>query len=77
MENKVKHAHPCLKNDIIWGVDSSFACNSLKISLYMKQYVCLWVSDGVTPLVHVYPRAPDSSEGLIPRAIIYYIGIDP
>ena len=24
-----------------------------------------------------YPRTPDSSEGLIPRAIICYIGIDP
>ena len=26
---------------------------------------------------HVYPRTPDSSEGLIPRAIICYIRIDP
>ena len=24
-----------------------------------------------------YPRTPDSSEGLIPRAIICYMGIDP
>ena len=24
-----------------------------------------------------YPRTPDSSEGLIPRATICYIGIDP
>ena len=27
--------------------------------------------------LHVYPRTPDSSEGLIPRAIIWYKGIDP
>ena len=26
---------------------------------------------------HVYPPTPDSIEGLIPRAIIWYIGIDP
>ena len=24
-----------------------------------------------------YPRTPDSSEGLIPRVIICYMGIDP
>ena len=24
-----------------------------------------------------YPRTPDSSKGLIPRAIIFYMGIDP
>ena len=29
------------------------------------------------PKTHVYPRTPDSSEGLIPRAIIWYMGIDP
>ena len=26
---------------------------------------------------HVYPRTPDSSEGSIPRATIWYMGIDP
>ena len=32
-KNKVKHAYPPWKNDIIWGypVNSSFACNSMKI----------------------------------------------
>ena len=25
----------------------------------------------------VYPQTPDSSEGLIPRAIIFHMGIDP
>ena len=31
----------------------------------------------VLPLAEGYPRTPDSSEGLIPRAIICYMGIDP
>ena len=38
------------------------------------------VSEKATYLLielHVYPRTPNSSEGLIPRAIICYMGIDP
>ena len=31
----------------------------------------------INPIIEGYPRTPDSSEGLIPRAIICYIGIDP
>ena len=31
----------------------------------------------IMDLVEGYPRTPDSSEGLIPRAIICYTGVDP
>ena len=34
----------------------------------------LWTQQ---PVFEGYPRTPDSSEGLIPRAIICYMGIDP
>ena len=44
--------------------------DDILLMLYYIFYLFLLSIEG-------YPRTPDSSEGLIPRAIICYMGIDP
>ena len=47
-----------------------FTLPCLRISPRNLEDLAIYISEG-------YPRTPDSSEGLIPRAIICYMGIDP